>query len=156
MLQDPDSSFCGNLDKSDTELLELFEREGIEFDLLWVPNPASKQGLVGSLWATLYGDRDIARDLGDTLQNLDIYLQDPIYSLRDVLYWNPHKFSNGEGVRTTFINVKVKVEEDQSKKKPVAPADILANFVSEDTLPETEGSALLTTKLKGYESLWYC
>ncbi len=62
----------------DTEILELFRRDGVDFDLLWVPsaNNFSTSKAPSSLWATLYGEKGLAADLGQMLQDLGIYLQE--------------------------------------------------------------------------------
>lgn len=77
---------CGTLISRDTKILDLFHREGIELELLSMPEPSGKgKDAAGDTptWATLYGSRDLAPDLGDTLQGLQLYLQDPTHAQRD-------------------------------------------------------------------------
>lgn len=142
---------CAVLDSTDTDILELFRREEVEFDILWVPDDApnaTRRGTsAGILWATLYGDRELATDLGEVLQDLGIYLQEPIHALRDVQYWNPHKFHNDLSIRTSHLRKSVHIE-GTSERIDATFSTLLADFVSEDALPETEGCSLLLTNLK--------
>ena len=152
LLRESDLELCAVLGSTDTEVLELFRREGVEFDLLWVPddlpNTTRRGTSAGVLWVTLYGDMGLAADLGEVLQNLGIYLQEPIYALRDVQYWNPHKFHNDANIRTSHLRKSVHIE-GTSERIDAAFSTLLAEFVSEDALPETEGCPLLLTSLKG-------
>lgn len=102
------------------------------------------------MWWTLYGDKSLANELGNTLQDLDIYLQEPIAADKDVLYWNPHKFQNNPGLRTS--DFQSQSAQEQNNIEALILPDILAKFTSEDALPETEGSWLLQTPLKKYDS----
>lgn len=149
LLRESGGQPCTLLEPKDAKVLELFRRDGIDFDLLWVPSPNnfSTTNIAGKLWATLYGEKDLAADLGKVLQDLNIYLQDPIYAERDVPYWNPHSFHNDIGLRTYGLKQNLQVEQ-RAERLDISASDILAEFVSGDSLPETEGSPLLLTSLK--------
>ncbi len=42
----------------------------------------------------LYGPRDLAENVGEFFQDLDMYLQDPDGCDWDVIYYNPHRLSS--------------------------------------------------------------
>lgn len=148
-LRQPDHTTCGRLTQRDVKLLELFRKEGVEFDLLWIPAPkAATDRSRGTLWLTIYGEKALARDLGDTLQEIDVYLQDPIHAERNTIYWNPQRFQNTEGLRT--ISFRYDMDVSCSEVGQVKAVDVLKDFTSEDNMRETEGSTLLLTQLKRY------
>lgn len=142
-----DGAFCGTLASNDAKLLQLLVNEGLECDIHWIPEREPK-GVSGIIWVTIYGFRHFAEDLGDTLQMIEIYLQDPIHAERDVVYWNPHKFRNDDGLRTSHLKVAWQSSTQARSDYDLGATDFLNKFVSEDNLPETEGSAFLRTRLK--------
>lgn len=145
-----DNITCGKMAPRDIKLLSLFKKEGIQFDLLWIPSSTAATGRSGTIWLTLYGEKTLARDLGDTLQSVDIYLQEPIYAERDVTYWNPHKFQNIEGLRA--MSLKHCVQNSHPEVECAEVVNVLKHFTSENDLPETRGCvASLRTPLKRYE-----
>ncbi|KAI1399171.1 SNF2 family N-terminal domain-containing protein [Hypoxylon fuscum] len=143
---------CGWLAPKDFEVLELFRRDGIEFDLLWAPSCStfSNENVANNLWITLYGERDLASDLGEALQELGIYLQDPIHAERDAPYSNPHRFHNNVELRTYSVRHCFQGEVNVETLN-ISLSDILAESVPEASLPETEGSPLLLTCLKPHQ-----
>ncbi|KAI7785009.1 DNA repair protein rad5 [Diaporthe eres] len=148
-LRRSDNTTCDRLAQRDVKLLDLFKNEGIEYDLLWVPSAEAPTGQSGSLWVTIYGDEALAKDLGDALQDVEVYLQDPIYAERNTIYWNPQRFHRVEGLRT--INLKCNIDTSYPEAERVETVDVLRHFTSEDNLPETEGSASLRTQLKSHQ-----
>lgn len=120
---------------------------GLEYDIHWIPE-AEPKGIAGVIWVTVYGYRHIAEDLGDTLQMIEVYLQDPIHAEKDVIYWNPHKFRNDDGLRTSHLKVAWESAMHARNSHDLGATDFLDKFLSEDNLPETEGSAFLRTCLK--------
>ncbi|KAH8746513.1 SNF2 family N-terminal domain-containing protein [Diaporthe sp. PMI_573] len=145
----PDQTFCGSLAKRDIKLLDLLSKEGIIYDILWIPASKTATGQLGTLWLTIYGARELASDLGDTLQEAEVYLQDQIHAERNTLYWNPHKFQNIEGLYTTSLTCNaVESYPEVGRFKAI---DVLKDFTSEDNLLETEGSASLRTSLKSHQ-----
>lgn len=144
----PDQTNCGNLANRDVKLLHLFKKEGIDYDLLWIPASTGAKDQLGTLWLTIYGARELASDLGDTLQEAEVYLQDPIHAERNTIYWNPQKFQNTESLYTSSFryNANDSCPEVDSFKA----IDVLKDFASQDDLPETKGSASLRTCLKRY------
>lgn len=144
----PDQTPCGSLTKRDINLLELFKKEEIDSDLLWIPASKATADQPGTLWLTIYGVRELASDLGDTLQEAEVYLQDPIHAERNTIYWNPQKFHNTEGLYTSSFKYN---EGDSCPEVDSFKAiDVLKDFTSQDDLPETEGSSSLRTYLKRY------
>lgn len=147
-LLQPDQTTCGSLAKHDVKLLGLFKKEGIDFDLLWIPCSKAATDQLGTLWLTIYGARELANDLGDTLQEAEVYLQDPIHAERNTIYWNPQKFQNTEGLYTSSF--RCNADDSRPEVAPFQAIDVLKDFTSQDDLPETEGSASLRTCLKRY------
>lgn len=145
-----DNATCGRLAQRDVKLLGLFNNEGVEYDLLWVPSSETPTGQSGTLWVTIYGDKALAKDLGDALQDVEVYLQDPIHAERNAIYWNPHRFHHVEGLRT--ISLKDNMGSSYPEAERVETVDVLRHFTSEDNLPETEGSVQLSTQLKRWDS----
>lgn len=133
------------------KLLRLFEKEELEFDLLWIPASQDATNRSGTLWLTVYGRQELARDLGSTLQEIDVYLQDPIHAERNTVYWNPQRFQNTEGLRT--FDLRYNMDESSSSMEQVKAVDTLKGFTSEDDLPETEAPESLRTQLKGYYTI---
>lgn len=144
----PDHTTCGRLAQRDIQLLSLFKNEGIEFDLLWIPASRAAHGQLGALWITIYGSKELASDLGDELQECEVYLQDPIYAERNTVYWNPQKFHNIEGLRTLSLKPEHNMDSPGPDADHFEAVDVLKNFTSEDNLPETEGPLSLRTQLK--------
>jgi hypothetical protein len=145
-------SIYGVLETHDAQLLELFGREGIDFELVWM----QKQSQGGTeaenravVWATLYGPRDLAPDLYDLFQSLELYLQDPIYALRDVAYFNPQRFFNEPDKRTSHFKVAPSNHEQitTTKHENLLVPDILDGITADCDLPETPASPHLLTKL---------
>ncbi len=150
LVQQPGGQDRGHLERYDREFLDLFRREEVDFDILFVPNDSKPNK--GVLWVTLYGHPEIANELGETLQDLDIYLQDPLYAARDVVYCNPHRFGREPNLRTSDILQKTTRKLD-IKKQEISPSQLLAEFVSEDHLPETKESKYVRTQLTRYTSV---
>lgn len=143
--------FRAALDPRGLELLELFHREGIRIDILGLP---AEQEVVNDdsmkLWITLYGPRDIAQGVGSTLQEAELYLQDPAFSLTDVEYFNPQRFTNTEGSRTVDFRT-VRSEEDEisaGKEETLVAIDVLESITSTTVRHETSGSYYLRTELQ--------
>lgn len=133
-----DGAACGQLAPRDIELLRLFKNEAIGSDLVWIPASKAATGHSGTIWATLYGQgKALGRDLGDTLQDIDVHLQDPIYAERDVVYWNPQRFQNTEGLRT--ISLKHDAQRSHPEVERAEVVDVPEHVTSEDDLPETRG-----------------
>lgn len=145
-----DNTACGRLAPRDVKLLSLFKNEGVEYDLLWVPSSEVPTGQSGTLWVTIYGDKALAKDLGDALQDVEVYLQDPIHAERNAIYWNPQRFHHVEGLRT--ISLKDNMGRSYPEAERLETVDVLRHFTSEDNLPETEGSVSLSTQLKRWDS----
>jgi hypothetical protein len=141
--------YLGSIDSNDLALLDVFRQDGIGLEFCLTPDSSTthKRGQTPKpiLWITLHGPLDIANDLGKTLQDLELYLQDPIHSRLRLPYYNPQLFGpkdgyssmNGGGQTAPLVGVET-----------LSATDLLAQFVSNDGLPETEGSPILKTRLK--------
>ncbi|KAI3532370.1 DNA repair protein rad5 [Colletotrichum abscissum] len=145
--------FRATLGSRGRELLELFHREGISIDILGLP---AEQEVVDdysiSLWITLYGAREIAQGVGSTLQEAELYLQDPAFSLTDVEYFNPQRFTNTAGSRTTDFRTVFPDEDEVSASmdEALVAIDVLKSVTSTTVRRETSGSYLLRTELQSY------
>jgi len=136
---------CSRLKPDDAKLLEALREEDIELELVYAP--VDSAGDI-KLWVTLYGPRELGESLGCWLQSFDMYFQDPKFAARDAPYLNPHRFGGKDGRTTDFVSNLT--QAPQRRQQELSPTDLLAEFVSEDSLPETEGSPHLQTKLKRY------
>ncbi|KAK1514106.1 DNA repair protein rad5 [Colletotrichum costaricense] len=145
--------FRATLGSHGRELLELFHREGISIDILGLQ---AEQEVVDdysiSLWITLYGSREIAQGVGSTLQEAELYLQDPAFSLTDVEYFNPQRFTNTAGSRTTDFRTVFPDEDEVSASmdEALVAIDVLKSVTSTTVRRETSGSYLLRTELQSY------
>ena len=149
------SEYVGHLvDADDEALLNVLRQDGVDFEMSLVPNLSEPQKRRKSaapvLWVTLYGPLEIADDLGKTLQELDLYLQDPVHSHMRLPYHNPHLFGPKEGP-----NLLDQLESNPTvTTETLSPVDILAQFVtSNEELEEIPGSPLLRTPLLRLVSL---
>lgn len=143
--------FRATLDPRGRELLELFHREGISIDILGLP---AEQEVVDDyniqLWITLYGSREIAQGVGSTLQEAELYLQDPAFSLTDVEYFNPQRFTNTEGSRTADFRTVLSDEDEilAGLDETLMALDVLKRVTSTTVRHETSGSYYLRTELQ--------
>ncbi|UQC74163.1 DNA repair protein rad5 [Colletotrichum lupini] len=146
--------FRATLGSHGRELLELFHREGISIDILGLQ---AEQEVVDdysiSLWITLYGSREIAQGVGSTLQEAELYLQDPAFSLTDVEYFNPQRFTNTAGSRTTDFRTVFPDEDEVSANmdEALVAIDVLKSVTSTTVRRETSGSYLLRTELQSHQ-----
>ncbi|CZR35723.1 uncharacterized protein FPRO_00154 [Fusarium proliferatum ET1] len=147
---------CGVLGTQETELLALFTKESIDFELLWMPEQSPNAGAIGNtvaIWVTLYGPCYMSSGLRETLQELELYLQDPIYALRDTPYFNPQRFFKDPDARTTCFtagDTQLELHAEFSDEKVVV-TDVLDSLTVESILHETPGSKCLKTELKGHQ-----
>ncbi|KAK0378998.1 DNA repair protein rad5 [Colletotrichum limetticola] len=146
--------FRAALDPRGREWLELFHREGISIDILGLP---PGQEVVDDdsiqLWITLYGPREIAQVVGSTLQEAELYLQDPAFSLTDVEYFNPQRFTNAEGSRTADFRTVLSNEDEVSAgmDETLVAIDVLKSVTSTTVRHETSGSYYLQTELQSHQ-----
>ncbi|KAI1391610.1 uncharacterized protein F4822DRAFT_442542 [Hypoxylon trugodes] len=136
--------YLARIGSQDLELVQLFLREKIEVEL-WMPH-RTKQSFVA---ATLYGEESLGEPLKKVLETLNLYLQDPIYSSRDVCYWNPQRFFNADIQLTSMFSWESSVPT--SRQEQSSATDFLATFSTETLLPETEGSPFLQTPLQKHQ-----
>ncbi|KAH6871239.1 SNF2 family N-terminal domain-containing protein [Thelonectria olida] len=122
-------STWGTLETRDTQLLDLFSREGIEFELLWMPARPQKGTEVEKKAAN------------------------PMHALRDVAYFNPQRFFNEPAIRTSDLQATPSNREQIStvKDEDLVVTDVLDSLTAESTLPETPGSLYLLTELMSHQ-----
>lgn len=138
--------------------MELLRREGVQFELLWMPKQFREEEVTASstaTWAVLYGPRDLSQDIGDTLQGLELYLQDPTHAITDAPYFNPQRFYNSPNARTVDFQADVSQQQPIQcvKDELVSFSDVLDSFSTESFLPEIAGSRYLETELKRLHAL---
>ncbi|KAI5861037.1 hypothetical protein GGS23DRAFT_205845 [Durotheca rogersii] len=136
----------------DAKILKLFRQESIEMEIRLIPGYSTSKttGRRGTIAAvTLYGCEYLGEPLQEALQQLVLYLQDPIYATRDNLYWNPQRFYNPPGQRTTVFRRMMDIPP--GRQEQVSPVDYLAGFCSEVSLAETQGSPFLLTPLLSHQ-----
>lgn len=138
----------GSIRSRHVELLELFRTESIHMDLAISSVDPSAHTSVQQcvLQVILYGDKDLSCSLKDVLRGQDLFLQDPYGARRDVLYWNPQKYCNPTGTRTSHFS-HTNNKEDMTVKE-ADHLDSLAAFTSGNDMPETEPSSHVRTPLK--------
>ncbi|KAK8856058.1 SWI/SNF-related matrix-associated actin-dependent regulator of chromatin subfamily A member 3-like 1 [Apiospora arundinis] len=143
-------SLLASITRREADVLELLYRESIEAELkLTTHKPRYALPTEFVLQAILYGERNTGVPLGDTLEDLGLYLQDPINSLRDVMYWNPQRFYNDPNTRTW-------TREPGYSDPPVHtehlnPIDTLKGFTSDVQWTETTGPTSLRTSLHSHQ-----
>ncbi|KAK6850014.1 SNF2 family N-terminal domain-containing protein [Apiospora arundinis] len=143
-------SLLASITRREADVLELLYRESIEAELkLTTHKPRYALPTEFVLQAILYGERNTGAPLGDTLEDLGLYLQDPINSLRDVMYWNPQRFYNDPNTRTW-------TREPGYSDPPVHtehlnPIDTLKGFTSDVQWTETTGPTSLRTSLHSHQ-----
>ncbi|KAK7908999.1 hypothetical protein PG985_014877 [Apiospora marii] len=144
-------SSIGQLSSRDNELLHLFHQEALSIEMRLNLQEGLNLSLqeLDKISAILYGPRKLGADVGRTLQDLNIYLQDPCNAAHDLPYWNPHRFSNSADLRTSYwwhMPEKAPVKEEL-----LSAVDFLEAFTTGGDLKETEGSILLRTPLKTHQ-----
>lgn len=149
----------GVLENRDAQLLELFSREGIDFELFWMQTliqEVAEAGKGAAVWATLYGPPDLGPELHGLFQHLDLYLQDPIHALRDVTYFNPQRFFNEPDKRTSHFGATALIHEHitTAKQEDLVIADVLDSVTANCNLPETPESPYLLTELMRSEDIF--
>ncbi|KAK8031327.1 hypothetical protein PG990_001061 [Apiospora arundinis] len=131
----------------EADIMELFRAESIETELnIAFHKPYYALSVETVLRVILYGEPKTGQPLGDTLQDLGLYLQDPINAQRDVIYWNPQRFYNDPGSRTWLLD-KEASDETMVHSEHIDPVDALRGFVSAIEWPETTGSTFLRAHL---------
>lgn len=145
--------FVGELVTRDVQLFDLFQSEGIDTEIrLNIPkNAGPPTQALDEISVVLYGLKELSVDLGKALQDLSLYLQDPRNTERDLPYWNPHRFSNPDSLRTS--DWWHTPEEKAAKEELLPQSDFLEAFNTSGDLIETDGSSHLTTLLMGYVSI---
>jgi hypothetical protein len=127
----------------------LFATEGVETDVLLIPIPSKLDSQLSpppKIMVTLYRQQKLEETWINFLQEQTLYLQDPIYSKRDLPYWNPQRFHNEANIRTsTFCQG---FEAEKGWQEEISAIDFLAAFTSDNALLETEGSKFLRTPLQ--------
>ncbi|KAK1599299.1 uncharacterized protein LY79DRAFT_575031 [Colletotrichum navitas] len=150
---------CGKIESRDSQLLQLLTNEGIEFDLLYLHRDHHLSPDSVSILATIYGPREKAKSLGVVLQSLDYYLQDPKFAVRDLEYFNPHRFANTPDARATDFRTTIPLGESlTSEDEAVISVAILDTFTTQLSFPtQLVDPPYLLTQLKSHQkqALWF-
>ncbi|KAI1180457.1 SNF2 family N-terminal domain-containing protein [Nemania sp. FL0916] len=137
------------LSQRDVDILDLLTREGVESEVRLIFSSVGTDDNISpqpKITATLFRRIRLEQAWIDFLQDQKLYLQDPIYTNRNLPYWNPQKFYNEPNAFT--LDFRQRLGIDKTSQEVISPADILAEFTSNVVLAETEGSYLLRTPLK--------
>ncbi|KAJ2987230.1 hypothetical protein NUW58_g4621 [Xylaria curta] len=140
------------LSQRDADIVNLFMREGVQAEILLIPNPSKLDAKLSPLprvMVTLFRTRELEKEWIHFMQEQSLYLQDPLYTKLDLPYWNPQRFYNEDKIYTSSFWQRH--EDGKSRKEEISPVDFLAAFTSERVLTETEGSKLLRTPLQSHQ-----
>ncbi|KAM0227011.1 hypothetical protein ACHAPO_011890 [Fusarium lateritium] len=141
----------GSIRSRHAQLLELFRTEQVDMDLgiSSIGSSTKTSSRQFSLQVILYGDKDLSRSLKEALRSQDLFLQDPYGASRDVIYWNPQRYYNPPGMRTSdFYSTK---DSQETIVEQVDHVDSLAAFISASDMIETEPSSHVRTPLQPHQ-----
>jgi SNF2 family DNA or RNA helicase len=112
-------------------------------------NSSSSRWVQCSISIILYGPEELFDDIGEYLQDHDIYLQRPRFCDRNVPYRNPHKFISEDQPPMTFDveNIKPQVQLENIPNIP----DLLDAFTTEEELQETTQPEAIQTHLEKHQ-----
>ncbi|KAI1322467.1 hypothetical protein F5Y16DRAFT_386450 [Xylariaceae sp. FL0255] len=85
-------SQVGTLTSRDTDLIALFNSEGVCIEALLIPaldDQSSQSPSVPQVMLTLYRTQKLEEEWVNFFEEQIIYLQDPVYTQLDFPYWNP-------------------------------------------------------------------
>ncbi|OCL02270.1 hypothetical protein AOQ84DRAFT_382836 [Glonium stellatum] len=98
----------------------------------------------------VYGPGELFDDVGKFLDSNELYLQDPYGCDRNVRYRNPHRISGRDPIVPMTFGLRPLAF---SHGETLNPCDILADFESDETLPESESPPALKTALHQKQAL---
>jgi SWI/SNF-related matrix-associated actin-dependent regulator of chromatin subfamily A3 len=153
-----DSSLLGHLSENAARVLDVLSAEKnthLQFTFFASRKHAPPAKAGGSLVAPtvtphlsviLYGPLRIFEEVGEFLDECQIYLQDPKGCNRNVRYRNPHRLS-GLSPDASWT-IEQEIEESLVRCETLCrPVDYLAEVDSKQDLPETIAPYFLTTPL---------
>jgi len=146
----------GTLNESGVRILRgLSEEQSIDLQLLCTielkkkalgnkVNKSKSPSPSAHLSTIIYGPLDLFEDVGKSVEECNMYLQDPRGCDRNVKYRNPHRLSGLDpDVPMTLDLVQLTI----SYEKAQSPVDLLAGLESDEFLSETEAPSALRTAL---------
>lgn len=140
------------LEENHGKLLDLFKREGLQLhaslsckDVISSPQDTT---VTMHVQVTVYGFGRHAPHLKNILSSQSLYLQDPLYPLKDTLYHNPQSLFPEPGMRTTHERFHPSRLSHNVVTTIFEAKNVLANFTTGEDLVETDCCDLITTPLK--------
>jgi len=150
----------GNIQQDVAGVLRLLSSErGVELQLSCIPKTSSSllrsdnhgrnvSHAAESLSVIIYGPMTVYDEIGDFLQDIGMYLQDPQYCDRNVRYRNPHRLSGlDEDAPMTSELRKLQPQEKRAEEILQTPIDIFSDFETQTFLSETTSPNCLATEL---------
>lgn len=107
----------------------------------------SGQGVRCTISVIIYGSEDLFEDIGDFLQQHDLFLQDPRGCNRNVLYRNPHRLSSTDPAICPYTLELDQPEPEGQLEDIEATNDILEALNTEEELKEAEQPSGVQTPL---------
>ncbi|GKU06018.1 alpha- -mannosyltransferase [Fusarium langsethiae] len=115
--------------------------------------PSAGNATKETVWATIDGPRSLASSLRDTLQSLQLFLQDPLHAIKNAPYFNPQRFHNDPNTRTIDFQLQDAPPAPNFvfQDEQVVTENVLDRLNLETDLPETAGSAHLNAGLENHQ-----
>jgi SWI/SNF-related matrix-associated actin-dependent regulator of chromatin subfamily A3 len=150
----------GNIQQEVAGVLRLLSSEhGVELKLSCFPRTSSfplrsvshghdVASAAESLSVIIYGPMTVYDEIGEFLQEIGMYLQDPQGCDRDVRYRNPHRLSGlDEDAPMTSELRKLQPQEKRAEELFQSPIDVFSDFETHTLLSETISPDCLATEL---------
>jgi hypothetical protein len=150
----------GNIQEDVAGVLRLLSSEGgVELQLSCFPKTSSfsfrsvshgrdVNHAAESLSVIIYGPMTVYDEIGQFLQDMGMYLQDPQYCDRKVTYRNPHRLSGlDEDAPMTSELRKLQPQEKRAEELLQTPIDVFSDFETHTLLSETISPNCLATEL---------
>ncbi|CAN9407321.1 unnamed protein product [Alternaria alternata] len=128
--------------------LQLFTSCSIETDFLGKPLSSSHSAISCSLDLTVYGPKELFEEIGEWLQEHNVYLQDPKVCHMDVKYWNPHRLSSTDPESCPFVSQVVLFSSGVAQFQEIEEQPDLLDIISgQDDLEETAAPKMIRATL---------
>ena len=150
----------GNIKQDVAGVLRLLSSErGVELQLSCFPKSLSfplrsfshrhdARHASESLSVIIYGPMTVYDEIGEFLQSVGLYLQDPQGCDRNVRYRNPHRLSGlDEDAPMTLELRNVQPQEKRAEELLQSPIDVFSDFETHTLLAETISPDCLATEL---------
>jgi hypothetical protein len=131
--------------------LQLFASCSMDADFPEKPLSSSHAQTSCSLDLTVYGPKELFEEIGEWLQEHNVYLQDPKICHMDVRYWNPHRLSSTELGSCPFVSQVVLFSSGIAQLQEIEEQPDLLDIISgQDDLEETAAPKMIRATLHRY------